>query len=106
MVVIGLDGLDPQLVARWMEEGRLPAFKKLAEQGTFCPLQTTLPAITPAAWSAFATGVDASRHRIYDFITRDPHTYQPVLSSARISTPRQSLRLGPYPPALGQSTGA
>ena len=106
VVVIGLDGLDPQLVARWMEEGRLPAFKKLAEQGTFRPLQTTLPAITPAAWSAFATGVDASRHRIYDFITRDPHTYQPVLSSARISASRRSLGLGPYRLPLEQSAGA
>ena len=103
VVVIGIDGLDPQLVARWMEEGRLPAFKKLAEQGTFRPLQTTLPAITPAAWSAFATGVDASRHRIYDFITRDPHTYQPVLSSARLSASRQSLGIGPYRLPLGKA---
>lgn len=103
VVVIGLDGLDPQLVARWMEEGRLPEFKRLAEQGTFCPLQTTLPAITPAAWSAFATGVDASRHRIYDFITRDPQTYQPVLSSARINAPRRSLGIGPYRLPLGKA---
>ena len=102
VVVIGLDGLDPQLAARWMEEGRLPALKKLAEQGTFRPLQTTLPAITPAAWSAFLTGVDASRHHIFDFISRDPHTYQPVLSSARISPPSRTQKHGPNLIPLGK----
>ena len=96
VVVIGLDGLDPGLCARWMEEGRLPNLGRLAAQGAFRPLGTTLPAITPAAWSSFATGTDASGHNIYDFITRDPRTYGPVLSSARVMPPRRGLKLGRY----------
>ena len=96
VVVIGLDGLDPGLCDRWMAEGRLPHLQKLADDGVFKRLQTTLPAITPAAWSSFATGTDASRHNIFDFITRDPQTYQPVLSSARVIPPRRWLNLGPW----------
>lgn len=96
VVVIGLDGLDPGLAERWMREGRLPNLQRLADQGTFKRLATTLPAITPAAWSSFATGTDASRHNIFDFITRDPQTYQPVLSSARVAPSRRNFRLGPY----------
>ena len=95
VVVIGLDGLDPGLTERWMGEGRLPNLQKLAEQGVFERLGTTLPAITPAAWSSFATGTDASRHNIFDFITRDPQTYQPVLSSARVIPARRNLKVGP-----------
>ena len=30
MVVIGLDGLDPGLAEKWMDEGRLPNLKKIA----------------------------------------------------------------------------
>ena len=96
VVVIGLDGLDPGLTARWMGEGRLPNLQKLSQQGVFKPLRTTLPAITPAAWSSFATGTDASRHNIFDFITRDPLTYQPVLSSAQVLPARRSVKIGPY----------
>jgi len=96
VVVIGLDGLDPGLTQRWMGEGRLPNLQKLADQGVFKRLGTTLPAITPAAWSSFATGTDPSRHNIFDFITRDPQTYQPVLSSARVTPARRSLKVGPY----------
>ena len=85
-IVVGLDGQDPQLTDRFMEQGKLPNFKKLAEEGHFSPLATACPSISPVAWSSYATGVDASRHNIYDFLTRDPCSYMPVLSSTETRT--------------------
>ncbi len=96
VVVVGLDGFDPKLAAQFMSEGRLPNLQQLSEKGTFCELGTTLPALTPSAWSSFSTGVDASRHNIFDFITRDAATYLPALSSASISPPARSLKVGRY----------
>jgi predicted AlkP superfamily phosphohydrolase/phosphomutase len=84
VVVIGLDGLDPGVVRRMMLEGRMPHFKRLADTGTFTDLQTTLPPISPVAWSSFQTGVNPGKHNIYDFLNRDLRTYLPELSSARI----------------------
>jgi predicted AlkP superfamily phosphohydrolase/phosphomutase len=94
MIVIGLDGFDPGLARRFSAEGLMPNFAKLEEQGHFGELQTSAPSISPVAWSSYATGVDASRHNIYDFLTRDPCSYLPTLSSSEIRTLPKTLNLG------------
>jgi len=94
VVVIGFDGMDPLLAQQYMAEGRMPVLKKLAERGCFRPLETACPSISPVAWSTYATGVDASRHNIYDFLTRDPCNYMPMLSSAETMTLPKTLNLG------------
>ena len=52
-VILGFDGMDPDLADRFMKEGRLPNLSKLRDQGTFSKLRTTYPAISPVAWSTF-----------------------------------------------------
>ncbi len=101
-IVLGLDGLDPILTKRFMDEGLLPNFKRLADEGSFKPLQTACPSMSPVAWSTFATGVDASRHNIFDFLGRDEKTYFPILSSTRISNPEKSIKLGKFTIPLGK----
>ncbi|MDP6962836.1 MAG: alkaline phosphatase family protein [Planctomycetota bacterium] len=90
-VIIGFDGMDPILAQRFMDEGLMPNMKALAEEGTFSPLQTSYPSMSPVAWSSFSTGVDSSRHSIFDFITRDPCTYLPILSSTEINSGEKAL---------------
>ncbi len=96
VVILGLDGMDPGIATRLMQEGRLPNFQKLAEKGVFRPLDTSNPSMSPVAWSTFSTGVDPSRHGIYDFITRDPCTYAPMLSSTEIGAAKKVLNIGRY----------
>ena len=57
-VILGFDGMDPELTERFINEGRLPNLAKLKAQGTFKKLRTTYPAISPVAWSTFMTGVN------------------------------------------------
>ena len=95
VVVLGLDGLDPGLSRGFIDSGLLPNFSKLMESGSFRPLATTKPSISPVAWSSFATGVNPGKHRIFDFYTRDSKSYLPVLSSVDISTINRPLKLGP-----------
>src|SRR4051812_31119022 len=47
VVIVGLDGQDPELTEKWMNEGLLPNFTRLREIGTFSRLGTTLPAESP-----------------------------------------------------------
>ncbi|MCK6528402.1 alkaline phosphatase family protein [Myxococcota bacterium] len=96
VVIVGLDGMDPGIATRLMQEGRLPNLQGLAGRGVFRPLDTSNPSMSPVAWSTFSTGVDPSLHGIYDFLTRDPCTYAPVLSSTDIGEAKKVLNIGKY----------
>jgi len=96
VIVVGFDGMDPLLCRRFMAEGKLPNLSKLMRHGTFKELATTTPSISPVAWSTFATGVNPGKHSIFDFFTRNPKTYQPVLSSALISSTKKTKKIGPF----------
>ena len=96
LVIVGLDGLDPRLVDRMMGDGKLPNFERLRQMGSYSRLETTTPPLSPVAWSSFQTGVNPGRHNIYDFLTRNPKSYLPDLSSTEITPPRRFLRLGEY----------
>ena len=95
-IFLGLDGLDPNLCERWMAEGKLPHLSRLRDQGSYARLRTTFPALSPVAWSTFATGVNPAKHNIFDFLNRDLRTYAPELSSARILPPSRVLKIGKW----------
>ena len=103
VVILGLDGLDPELVERFLEEGRLPHLAKLRDEGTYKRLGTTWPPLSPVAWSSFSTGCNPGKHNIFDFLTRNPANYGPQMSSTRMHPPRRRLRLGPYQVPLSRT---
>ncbi|MGH9355518.1 MAG: alkaline phosphatase family protein, partial [Terriglobia bacterium] len=80
VVVLGFDGADPNLLSKWMNEGKLPHLAELAKRGTFRPLGTTNPPESPVAWASFATGLNPGNTGIFDFLARDPKTYLPKLA--------------------------
>src|ERR1700691_2953129 len=101
VVVVGFDGMDPDLAERFMQQGKMPHFAKMRAQGTFRKLRTTFPPISPVAWSTFMTGVNPGKHNIYDFLARDLSNYLPYLSSAEIKGPKRSWKIGKYTIPLG-----
>src|SRR5512145_454809 len=54
LVVLGFDGLDPDLVREWVDEGKLPNIARLVKQGGLYPLETTVSPESPTAWASFA----------------------------------------------------
>jgi predicted AlkP superfamily phosphohydrolase/phosphomutase len=83
LVILGFDGMDPDLAERWMKEGKLPTFAKLAAEGGLHRLETSHSPESPTAWASFATGVNAGKHNIYDFLVRDTTTYLPDLAMVK-----------------------
>jgi predicted AlkP superfamily phosphohydrolase/phosphomutase len=95
-IFLGLDGLDPRIAERFMAEGKMPNLSRLKQQGGFRRLRTTFPALSPVAWSTFATGVNPARHNIFDFLNRDLRSYLPELSSSKVRPPRKFWKIGRY----------
>jgi predicted AlkP superfamily phosphohydrolase/phosphomutase len=94
LVIVGLDGLDPSLAEKFMAEGKLPNLSRIRAEGAYARLRTTTPPISPVAWSSFMTGTNPSKHNIFDFLSRDPRSYLPALSSAHIGKPSKVFSLG------------
>jgi predicted AlkP superfamily phosphohydrolase/phosphomutase len=91
VIVIGLDGLEPSIVEAMLDRGDLPNLAKIRAAGVYSRLRTTYPAQTPVAWSSFATGTNPGGHGIFDFICRDPLTYQPDVALSRFERPKNVL---------------
>ena len=83
VLLIGIDGMDPKISKKLMDEGKLPNFKRLADEGTFINLNTTYPPHSPVAWTTIATGTNPGKHNIFDFIRRNPNNYMPELSLSK-----------------------
>jgi len=96
-VVIGFDGMDYHRLKTFMKEGeKYPNFEKLMQEGTFAPLQSTEPPISPVAWSSFSTGVNPGKHNIFDFLSTDRNTYMPKMSGSDIIPPKKTVKIGKY----------
>jgi len=95
VIILGFDGIDPDLLSAWMEAGKLPNLKQLGKRGTFLRLETTNPAESPVAWSSFATGTNPGKTGIFDFLKRDVKTYMPDLATSSFREGKFLLRLFP-----------
>ena len=91
VIVIGLDGLEPGIVEAMLGRGELLQLAKIRQAGSYTRLKTTYPAQTPVAWSSFVTGTNPGGHGIFDFICRDPETYQPDAALSRFERPKSML---------------
>jgi predicted AlkP superfamily phosphohydrolase/phosphomutase len=94
MLILAIDGMDPHLTQRYMREGLLPHFARLAGSGGFLPITTSTPPQSPVAWSDFAVGGTPYVHGIYDFIHRDAASMAPYLSTSKVTGAQKTIALG------------
>ena len=94
IIVLGIDAMDPRFLERHWDS--LPNLDRLRRTGDFQRLATTVPPLSPVAWSTFITGLDPGGHGVFDFIHRDPRTMEALSSMADVEPPRHTLPIGPY----------
>jgi predicted AlkP superfamily phosphohydrolase/phosphomutase len=101
MIVLGIDGMDPQIVRGMLARGELPNLSALIARGGISELETTSPPQSPVAWSTFVTGEGSDHHGIYDFVHRDALLLSPYLSTSKVTPPEHTLELGSFALPLG-----
>jgi predicted AlkP superfamily phosphohydrolase/phosphomutase len=75
LFVIGLDCGAPELIfERWHD--RLPNFSRLAQNGLYGELMSSIPCITVPAWSSMLASKDPGVLGFYGFRNRADHSYE------------------------------
>jgi len=82
--IIGLDGAAFDIIHPLIERGKLHNIAALMANGSYSRLGSTIPPISPVAWTSFATGKNPGKHGIYDFLGRLPNSYGMRLNNANI----------------------
>lgn len=70
VVIIGLDGAPYEFVINLIKQGLLPNLGKVARDGVFAPMRSTIPPMTCPAWPSMVTGLNPGKHGLFDFINR------------------------------------
>ena len=104
LIFLGLDGLEPDLVEKYLDEGKLPHLAALRARGRYSRLRTTFPPLSPVAWATFATGSNPGKHNLFDFLNRNLRSYLPELSSSRVHQPARVWKLGRWRIPLARPT--
>lgn len=82
-MVVGLDGCTFDIITPLVEQGMLPNFAELIQNGTSGRLATTIPPTSAPAWTTFQTGVNPGKHGVFDFLLNkaESYSYTPVNST-------------------------
>lgn len=76
VLIVGLDGATFDVIRPLAAQGQLPNLSRLMANGAWGPLRSTIPPITPTAWTTFFTGKNPGKHGIYDFQELDRQSYE------------------------------
>lgn len=74
--IIGLDGGTFKIIDYLIGQKQMPSFSRFISDGSRAILKSTMPPITPAAWSSFYTGSNPGKTGIVDFYKWVPGTYK------------------------------
>jgi predicted AlkP superfamily phosphohydrolase/phosphomutase len=79
VLIIGIDGGCWAILRAAMQQGYMPHLAELVASGASGILKSTIPAITPAAWSSFQTGMNPGANGVYNFHRWDRKLHKGIL---------------------------
>ena len=71
IIIIGLDGCEPDYLLKWMQNGHLPFFRKIKGIGVFGRLKSSIPPTTFPAWPCMFSGKNPEKLGAFDFFNME-----------------------------------
>ncbi len=81
----GVDSATWNVIMPYVKQGKLPGFALLLRQGTTKRLISTIPPITPTAWTSLYTGVNPGKHGVFDFYRMDKNHQITINTASNVS---------------------
>jgi predicted AlkP superfamily phosphohydrolase/phosphomutase len=79
-LILGLDAFDPSFFEQMYNQGLLPNLGRFVDAKGYSHFQITNPPQSEVSWTSIATGLNPGEHGIFDFVHRDPDTYNLYVS--------------------------
>ncbi|MCX6785456.1 MAG: alkaline phosphatase family protein [Candidatus Komeilibacteria bacterium] len=89
VIVIGLDGGSWNYIQKWIDEGKLPAFKKFQQMGVWGILESQLPPVTSPNWKCFSTGLNPAKLGVFWWENVDVKNRKIYVPNARSFTGKE-----------------
>ncbi len=85
VIILGIDGMDPEALDLLMSEGKMPNFATLRQDGAYGRFLSSRPLLSPIIWTTIATGKGPESHGIGHFVAVNKQTGEqlPVTSQMR-----------------------
>jgi len=90
VLIIGLDAADLDLIKPWVDAGWLKHIGNVLNRGSFAPLRSTIPVMSPPAWTSLISGLNPGKHGIFDFVRLAPGSYH-IVSTRRDQTTYKTI---------------
>lgn len=107
VVVLGIDGMEPELVERWVDSGELPNIATLRQEGAYGTARCR-SLVSARQWTTHFTGVDVDRHGVSGFRRRSSESTDSVDGKGITPEVEQLINLSDislltYPELLGKA---
>lgn len=85
VLLIGWDAADWKVINPLIDAGKMPALKKVVEEGVIASLATLHPVLSPMLWTSIATGKRPFKHGVLGFTepTPDGNGIRPITNQSR-----------------------
>lgn len=83
VLVVSFDGGTWSNLLPIARAGIMPNLKNLLREGIYSNLESTIPPVTPPAWTSFMTGCNPGKTGVFDFYEHKDSSYNLKLTSSR-----------------------